>query len=259
MEKWPSHLCEGHFVCSVGMPPETPRPLSHTPVTTRAPVVLRAQRSGEVRGICGCRARRGRRRTRCRREVFVIRLVHRLAVPVRAALSGKRVTEVVERLEEIGDDRMCAVLVADDAHESHLPEEDRPPVGIRLAQFGVEALDHPLGQTRGMARPGRRAQHEDVGGEDLLADARPLVAVSHIGLDTRLHIVVCDADRLADHTMTRQRLHDLIGHEVAARLSRRGLERRDKGNGGERRGSHILMLRFCGQTRKGLTSASRVG
>jgi len=97
----------------------------------------------------------------------------------------------------------------------------RPSLVIRLRQHRVHPLEGALRDAGRLAEP-RRARHDqDLGREDLVADRRPLVALSLVRLDAGRDRVVDDANRLALDALAAKR----IGDDPRQRLSVRGLRR----------------------------------
>jgi hypothetical protein len=129
------------------------------------------------------------------------------------------------------------VLVADDRHHGHPVVADHPPGVVGLAEEGVEPLEHPLGDRRGLAHPHGRAHHEDVGVEDLLPHFRPGVAVALVGGHARADVEVDHPHGLADlGALLAQGVAELAEQDVGARGLGAGLQGavecdRSKGHG----------------------------
>lgn len=82
-----------------------------------------------------------------------------------------------------------------------------------------------------MAEPNRAADDQNLGLKDLPADRRPLVAVSLIGGDARLHVVISHADEFHVDLMLGQLEPNLRQEELATRRGRRALEGSVEQNG----------------------------
>lgn len=113
-----------------------------------------------------------------------------------------------------------AVLVADNSGDGHLAGRAEPAGLVLLGQFGVKSLQHSLAHAAVLSEPGRSCQYEDVGGYDLFAQTRPRVAVAHVELHARLHVVIYHADRRASDVMSGERIEHLLGDESRARFVR---------------------------------------
>jgi hypothetical protein len=112
---------------------------------------------------------------------------------------------------------VCAVLVAHDHDDGHPPVRDQPSRLVGLGQEGVHPFEHPLADAGRLPEPDRRPKHQDVGREDLLPEARPLVAVAQVRLNARRDVVVGDpADGPVD-AEPRELRHDLRQQELATR------------------------------------------
>jgi hypothetical protein len=98
----------------------------------------------------------------------------------------------------LGDDVVRAVLVADHRHDGDLAEQDWPSVVIGLGDLGVKA---PLRDAGGVPHPRGSGEDQDVGGQNLLPNRRPRIAVTHILLDTGLDVMIHTLDGFAGHAV----------------------------------------------------------
>ena len=112
-----------------------------------------------------------------------------LADPSAVGLRRDHVAEVLQRVQHVHRDVLDAVLVARDDHAADAAVVDPLALVVQLAGVAVQALDHARADARLVAEPDRRADDEDVGGEDPLLDRRPVVAreavLGHVGLHAR--------------------------------------------------------------------------
>ena len=122
-------------------------------------------------------------------EILVVDLVHRLADPIRHSVRGDCEADVVQPLEQHRPGVVGPVLVADNRHNGDAVVGNRPVVVGSFAEEGIETLQDSLRVARRMAHPDRRAEHQDVGRQDLGTHRRPTVAVAfvrgHAGEDAR--------------------------------------------------------------------------
>jgi hypothetical protein len=121
-----------------------------------------------------------------------------------------------------------AVLVAHDGHGRDLAGGGLAALLVGLTEHGVEALEDHLGDRGRLAHPDRGGQHQDVGVEHLGADGRPLVAVTLVGGDPELDVVVDRADHLALDAVLLERVEHLGAEQLAAGVGGRRLERADQ-------------------------------
>jgi hypothetical protein len=127
-------------------------------------------------------------------------------------------------LVEIRRDLVRAVLVAEYCGGGDVAEEDRPALVIRRRQVCVESLEHPLGDARHVAEPGRRADHDDVGGEDARTQRRPAIAAAHVGVDAGSDVEVDDPHDVAVETVGGEAAEELFGDQLATGILWRVLE-----------------------------------
>jgi hypothetical protein len=66
--------------------------------------------------------------------------------------------------------------------------------------------------------------HEDLRGQDPLADARPAVPIALVGGDARAHVVVHHSHDLRIHVMLLERRHDHAGECLGVRRLGGGFE-----------------------------------
>jgi hypothetical protein len=85
---------------------------------------------------------------------------------------------------------MGAVLVAGDDDAGDPVVRDWTPIVVGLGDHRVHSLQRPFGDARRLTEPGGRRDHEDLGGDDLLAHAGPLVALAEVRFDPRRDLVV---------------------------------------------------------------------
>jgi hypothetical protein len=111
-----------------------------------------------------------------------------------------------------------AVLVADHPDDRDLAEGEHPTLVVDLPELGVEPLEDHLADRGGLAEPDRRRDHQDVGGEHLLADRRPAVVPSLVGGDAELHAVVDDPQHLDGHLAGGELGADVAGEQRGAGL-----------------------------------------
>ena len=78
-----------------------------------------------------------------------------------------------------------AVLVAGNDDSGDPVVGDRATAFIGLGEHRVHALERSLGDARGLTEPGRTRDDQDLGGDDGLANSRPLVALTQVGLNAR--------------------------------------------------------------------------
>ena len=92
----------------------------------------------------------------------------------------------------------------------------------------VEAFDHPRAHRRLLPEPDRGAQHEDVGGDDGLVEARPVVDVpsvlGHVRPDTGGDLMVDRPDHVDLHPLAPHDLHRDVGEALGVRHLGRALE-----------------------------------
>src|SRR4051794_2824076 len=132
-----------------------------------------------------------------------------LADPAGVGLRRDRVPEVLERVEDVHRAVLDAVLVTGDQAAGGAAVVGVLAVLVEEVRVAVEPLDR-LGADRGLlAQPDRRAEHEDVGGHDLLVDRGPVVALpavlGHVGPHPGGDVVV---DRPHDVDVDPVGLHD---------------------------------------------------
>jgi len=84
-----------------------------------------------------------------------------------------------------------------------------------------------------LPEPDRAGQHEDVGGEHLLPDLRPLVAVALVGRHAEPDVVVDDAHHLTAYAVLLERAQHLRAEQRRAGVGRRRLERADEDEGAQ--------------------------
>ena len=159
---------------------------------------LALQQAREVGGVGGEHARQAQHIVRDFRQVLEVRLVHRLADPITGRLGGDRPAGVVERLNQLGGDMMGAVFIADDPNNNDLPEARHPALLVRLAEKGVHALNHALGEARRLAKPDRRPEDQDVGIENAAPDVWPGVARSLVRRYSGLDVMIGDPNRFRE-------------------------------------------------------------
>ncbi len=85
---------------------------------------------------------------------------------------------------------MGAIFVADDGSHGNLAIREQPSLLILFGQLRIEPFKNSLTNAAEMSQPDRCRQNENVGRKHLLSDVRPVVAVTHVSLDPRLHIVI---------------------------------------------------------------------
>src|SRR3954470_1535041 len=130
-------------------------------------------------------------------QLLVVLLVHRLTDPIGHAGRRQRETAIVERLEHLGGDMMGAILVADDGDQRDLAVGLHAAGIVEIVDEGVYALEHTLGDAAGLAEPDRRAEDDDVGGEQALEQFWPVVAAALVMLHAGQDVVIDGADDLA--------------------------------------------------------------
>ncbi len=141
---------------------------------------------------------------------------------------------------------MGAVLVADGHRAPDLAEGDHTVFVVGLRQERVHALQHPTADRGGVAKPHRRPDHDDVGGHDLLADRRPLIARAlRFRRHPRVDVVGGHADVRSGHPVARQLLQELVDQQLGAGLPL-GLEGAVEGEAGQV-SRHALGLPDSGQ------------
>jgi hypothetical protein len=152
-----------------------------------------------------------------------------LADPAGVGLRRDRVAEVLQRVEDVHRAVLDAVLVAGDQAAA-----DSPVVGVLAAlveqvAVAVEPLDHARAHGGLLAEPDRRGEDEDVGGDHVLEDRRPVVVLppvlGHVGPDARGDLVVNRAELLDGDAVG---LHDrdrAVGEALRVRDAGRALER----------------------------------
>ncbi len=92
-------------------------------------------------------------------------------VPVGPRLPGHGEPHVDQPAGDLGDDVVGAIFVARDDATGDAVVGDGPAGVVGLSQHRVHALEHALGDTRGLPQPGWAREDEDLGGDDPLADA----------------------------------------------------------------------------------------
>jgi hypothetical protein len=114
-----------------------------------------------------------------------------------------------------------AVLVAghDDAGDPGVG--DRTTLSVGLGEHRVHALERPLGDARGLTEPGWTRDEQDLGGDDGLANSRPLVALAQVGLNTRRDVEVGEAKGSDLDPLVLEG----VGHDPSQRLGVRGFGR----------------------------------
>ena len=128
-----------------------------------------------------------------------------------------------------------AVLVAGHHDAAHLVVHRVLADVVGHVVGPVEALDHHLGHAVAHAEPDRHAHDQDVGGEDLLEDLRPLVAVAEIGFHPEGNVVVDRANQLGlDVEVVQVPDHD-VHQALGVRALRRLLQRAVEQDGVQRR------------------------
>src|SRR3546814_4399962 len=87
----------------------------------------------------------------------------------------------------LADDMMRAILVASAHHTGNLAVCDRNAVA-HFRDHRIHSFENLLRNTARMSHPGWTGENEDVGGENLVVQSRPLIAITHVIADA-----VCDA------------------------------------------------------------------
>jgi len=90
------------------------------------------------------------------------------------------------------------VFVANDPRQRDLAEARHAATLVGLAEEGVHALQHALGDAGHLAEPNRGAEDQDVAVEDALADVGPGVPVPLVRCNAGLDVMIGDADRFSD-------------------------------------------------------------
>src|SRR5271166_3932958 len=123
-----------------------------------------------------------------------------LAEPRRVGLGWDHVAEVLQRVEHVHRAVLRSVLVAGDQAAGRATVVGILAVLVEEMAVSVEALDHLGAYRRFLAEPDRTEEHEDVGGDDLREDRRPVVPFpsmfGHVGLHTGRDVVIDRANRL---------------------------------------------------------------
>jgi hypothetical protein len=132
-----------------------------------------------------------------------------LADPAGVGLGRDGVAEVLEAVQDVHGAVLDPVLVAGEQTAGHPGVEGVLTGVVQQARAGVEPLDDPLHHRAVVTQPDRPAQHQDVGGQHLRVDGRPLVGRPAVLGHVRPHAggdVVVDRPQLGHgHPMA---LHD---------------------------------------------------
>lgn len=100
-------------------------------------------------------------------ELVVVDAAHCFADPLDRARRGDREADIVQPLEALGRHMVCAIFVADHGDGGHLAEGRHATHVVGLTEHRVEPFDHSFADARRGTEPDRRAEHEDVGVENL--------------------------------------------------------------------------------------------
>ena len=84
-----------------------------------------------------------------------------------------------------------------------------------------------------MAKPDRRAENENIGGQHLLPNHRPVIPFAFIGSDAGFDVVIDHAQQLALRALLLQRGEGLLEQQVAGRVGGGGFQGAVQGKGGE--------------------------
>src|SRR5690606_14007878 len=97
-----------------------------------------------------------------------------------------------------------------DRHSRYAIVRHHAPGLVSLTEKGIEPFQHALTHAARMPQPDRRPQDEDIRSQDSLAYAWPVIALTLVGCDAGLDVVIhCPYD-FGHHAMTLQGCRDLV-------------------------------------------------
>ena len=155
----------------------------------------------------------------------------RFADPAAIGLRRDGVTQMVHRKPGGHGDVLDAILVAGDDGPADLAVKDRLAPVVQLAAHRIEAFDQHPADAALLAEPKRRADDQDVGGQDLFPDRGPIIAVpavlGHVGVDARWHLMVEQVEVFDAHPLrlhnARARVHQKLRMAVTRCLLERAV------------------------------------
>jgi len=161
-------------------------------------------------------------------------LVERLSINLRRLRQSKGLDQagLAERaglhasdIWQLEGDRANGIRTTKALKLAHAVVGDGSFLLIGLGNHRVHPLQHPLGDARGPAEPGRRGDDQNLGIEDLRAYAGPLVALAHLRFDAGRDRVVDRPHRGDLDPIAAQCLGDDLGQRLGVRLLGARLQR----------------------------------